>query len=84
MADLFPFYLPSSLSPSPQFFSFINVITSFCVVAKSAAGEGFAAFWSMAMVVCVAFGGTAVFRKYQTEVRGSEEGWVEGWAEGWA
>ncbi|GMI37020.1 hypothetical protein TrCOL_g2539 [Triparma columacea] len=49
------------------FFSFINVICSFCVLAQSPAGEGFAAFWSMSMVVSVAVGGTAVFRKYQTE-----------------
>ena len=50
-----------------QFFSFINVITSFCVVAQASAGEGFAALWSSFMVVAVAIGGTMVFRKYQTE-----------------
>eukprot|EP00520_Triparma_pacifica_P019327 CAMPEP_0118658610 /NCGR_PEP_ID=MMETSP0785-20121206/14663_1 /TAXON_ID=91992 /ORGANISM="Bolidomonas pacifica, Strain CCMP 1866" /LENGTH=136 /DNA_ID=CAMNT_0006551645 /DNA_START=128 /DNA_END=538 /DNA_ORIENTATION=+ len=36
-------------------------------MAQSPAGEGFAAFWSMSMVVSVAVGGTMVFRKYQTE-----------------
>ncbi|GMI18558.1 hypothetical protein TrLO_g8939 [Triparma laevis f. longispina] len=49
------------------FFSFIIVICSFAVLAQTSAGEGFAAFWSMIMVVCVAAGGTMVFRKYQTE-----------------
>jgi hypothetical protein len=43
------------------------MVCSFNVLGSNGAGTGFAAFWSMLMVLSLAFGGTMVFRKYQTE-----------------
>ncbi len=49
--------------------SFIMIICSFAVASKvEERGDiGFTAIWSLLMVLATAFGGTLVFRRYQTE-----------------